>query len=67
MVLNGFLKNIPENKKLYFIIIFPFFTFFLHYEHPKGTKNLNETSPSSSLQKETHVKSVGFVAKCNKC
>lgn len=38
-VWNGFLKKIPESKKLYFIILFPFFTFFLYYEHPKGTKN----------------------------
>ena len=38
-VQNSFLKNIPEKKYLYFIIIFPFLTFFLVYEHPKGTKH----------------------------
>ena len=37
------LKLTPESKKLYFIILYRFFTFFLHYEHPKGTKKLNET------------------------
>ena len=38
-VWNSFLKNIPEKNILHFIILFPFLTFFLLYEHPKGTKH----------------------------
>ena len=57
--LNGFLKNIPEKKYLQFIIIFPFLTFFLVYEHPKGTKH----GMKHENKRGFNAKSVEFVAK----